>query len=76
MDSSTQEGEVYAMLAGGYHIDTRRISIEEIATYDEVSTTRIAILVEFKCSDFSAKVVRLSDQWFRRIKVSVRNQVD
>ena len=62
MDSSTQEGEVYAMLMDGYHIDTRRISVEEIATYDEVSTTRMTILVEIKCSDFSAKVARLSDQ--------------
>src|SRR6267154_3170227 len=45
-----------------YHVDTRGTSVEEIATYDKVSTTRITILVEFKCSDFSAKVVRLSDQ--------------
>ena len=44
------------MLTDGYHVDTRRISVEEIATYDEVSTTRILILVEIKCSDFSAKV--------------------
>ena len=50
------------MLAGGYHVDTRGISVRKIATYDEVSTTRIAIQVEIKCSDFSAKVVRLSDQ--------------
>ena len=48
MDSSTQEGEVYAMLAAGYHVDTRGISVEEIATYDEVSTTRMMILVEIK----------------------------
>ena len=50
------------MLMGGYHVDTRRISVEEIATYDKLSTTRIAILVEIKCSDLSAKVIRLSDQ--------------
>ena len=49
------------MPAGGYHVDTRGTSVEEIATYDKVSTTRITILVEFKRSDFSAKVVRLSD---------------
>ena len=50
------------MLVGGYHVDTRGISVEEIATYDKVLTTRIAILVEIKGSDLSAKVVRLSDQ--------------
>ena len=50
------------MLAGGYHVDKGGISEGKIATYDEVSTTRIAIQVEVKCSDLSAKVVRLSDQ--------------
>ena len=46
------------MLAGGYHVDTRGISEGKIATYDKVSTTRIAIQVEIKCSDLSAKVVK------------------
>ena len=62
LDSSTREGEVYAVQTGGYLVDTRRIFIEKIATYDKVKSTRIMIQVEASSPSSQLKVRDLSDQ--------------